>query len=269
MSEVQNDFAMKKQPNIKRRFCMRKIMLVSLMVALLLSALGISAVAAQDKTPIEFGQWVEGTLTADEYELKYSFSGTAGQIVLLEMIPKPGTYDLDPMVVLRNSDGDILGQNDDFSYPLSVVVAELPSDGDYTVLATRSGGKGGSSEGAYWLRATNAEPLAAGAKMEVTLTSDSEKETPNVYVLHPDADGPIKVGFSQEIGDLYASVDIASWVDDSYPTSIMSLSDTSKVSAATFSVELEAGEFYIMTVKRAFGSFVFDTTEATVTITIN
>ncbi len=248
---------------------MRKILLVSLMAVLVLSALGISAVAAQDKTPLEFGQWVEGTLSNDTYELKYSFSGKSGDIVLLEMIPKPGTYDLDPDIVLRNSDGDIIGQNDDFSYPLSVVVAELPSDGDYVVLATRSGGKGGSSEGDFWLRATNPELLTAGAKMDVTLTSDSEKETPNVYVLHPDADGPIKVGFSQEIGDLYASLDIASWEDDSYPTSIMSLSDTSKVSAATFSVELESGKFYIMTVKRAFGSFVFDTTEANVTITIN
>lgn len=248
---------------------MRKILLVGLMVALVLSALGISAVAAQDKTPLEFGQWVEGTLSNDTYEAKYTFSGTKGQIVLLEMIPKPGTYDLDPMLVLRNSDGDIVGQNDDFSYPLSVVVAQLPADGNYTVLATRSGGKGGSSEGDYWLRGTNAEPLAAGAKMDITLTSDSEKDTPNVFVLFPDKDTSVKIGFSQKVGDLYASLDIGLWVDDSYPTSVMSLSDTTKVSAATFSVELQAGNFYIMTVKRAFGSFVFDTVESTVTITVN
>jgi hypothetical protein len=239
------------------------------MVALVLSALGISAVAAQDKTPLEFGDWIEGSLSNDTFEAKYSFSGKSGDIVLLEMIPKPGTYDLDPALVLRNSDGDIIGQNDDFAYPLSVVVAELPSDGDYTVLATRSGGKGGSSEGDYWLRGSNPEVLTSGSKVEATLTSDSEKETPNVFVIHPDADGPIKVGFSQEVSDLYASLDIGLWVDDSYPTSIMSLSDTTKVSAATFSVELEKGNLYVMTVKRAFGSFVFDTKEATVTITVN
>lgn len=248
---------------------MRKVMILSLLVAVLLAAFGASVVAAQDKTPIEFGQWVEGTLSNDTYETKYTFSGSKGQIILLEMIPKPGTYDLDPAVVLRNSDGDILGQNDDFSYPLSVVVATLPSDGDYTVLATRSGGKGGSSEGDFWLRASVVEPLSGGTKTDVTITSDSEKDTPTVFVLAPESDGAIKVGFSQQIGDLYASLDIAEWVDDSYPTSIMSLSDTSKVSAATFSVELEGGKLYVMTVKRAFGSFVFDTKDATVTITVN
>src|SRR5574337_1217495 len=119
---------------------MRKVFIVGFILLTLLSVLGISAVAAQDKTPIEFGQWVEGTLSDATYEAKYTFSGTKGQIILVEMIPKPGTYDLDPALVLRNSDGDIIGQNDDFSYPLSVVVAELASDDTFTVLATRSGG---------------------------------------------------------------------------------------------------------------------------------
>jgi hypothetical protein len=248
---------------------MRKILAVGLLALLMLTALGVSAVGAQDKTPIEMGQWVEGTLSNDTYEVKYTFSGTQGQVILVEMIPKPGTYDLDPAVVLRTSDGDILGQNDDFNYPLSVVVAELPTDDTYTVLATRSGGKSGDSEGDYWVRTSAVDPLTSGTKMEVTLTSDSEKETPNVFVLFPNANGSIKVGFSQQVGDLYASLEIDQWVDDSYPTALLSLNDTSKVSAATFSVELEAGNFYILTVNRAFGSFVFDTVEATVTITVN
>lgn len=250
---------------------MRKAFLVSLMILVLLSALGtgIGAVAAQDKTPLELGKWVEGTLDNDTYEVKYTFDGKKGQVILVQMIPKPGTYDVDPDVVLRNSDGDILGQNDDFSYPLSVVVSELASDGTYTVLATRSGGKGGTSTGDYWVRADAVDPVKPGAKLDVTISSDSEKDIPNVFVLRPDADGPVKIGFSQKVSDLYASLDIGLWVDDSYPTTVMSLSDTAKISAATFSVDLSAGQMYVMTVKRASGSFVFDSTDADVTVTVN
>jgi hypothetical protein len=171
--------------------------------------------------------------------------------------------------VLRNSDGDILGHNDDFSYPLSVIVVELANDDTYTVLATRSGGKDGSSVGDYWLRVSVPDLLASGSKVDATLTSDSEKEVPNVFVLHPDTDGAIKVGFSQKLGDLFASLDISKWVDDSYPSSVMSLSDSTKVSGATFSVTLEAGQFYILMVKRAFGSFSFDKIDAKVTITVS
>jgi len=249
---------------------MRKVFISGFILLVLLSAMGAAGVvAAQDKKPLEMGQWVEGTLTADTYEAKYTFTGTKGQLILVQMIPKPGTYDLDPDVVLRNSDGDILGQNDDYSYPLAVVVSELPADGTYTVLATRSGGKTGTSTGDYWVRADAVDPLTPGTKLDVTLHSDSSKATPNVYVIRPTSSGPVKVGFNQKIGDLYASLNIGQWTDDSYPTSVMSLSDTTKVSAATFSVDLEANTIYVLVVDQGFGSYSSNPTDATVTVTIN
>jgi hypothetical protein len=248
---------------------MRKTVLMSLVLLVVLAALGASVAAAQEKTPLEMGQWMEGTLTNDSYEVKYTINGAKGQIILVQMLPKPGTYDLDPALVLRNSDGDIVGQNDDYSYPLSVVVAELPSDDTYTILATRSGGKTGSSTGAYWVRADAVEPLKPGSKLDVTISSDSEKDIPSVYVLRPESSGPVKVGFSQKPGDLYASLDIGVWQDDSYPTSVMSLSDTAKVTGATFSVDLDSGQIYLLMVKRAFGAFSFNSADATVTVTVN
>jgi hypothetical protein len=240
------------------------------LLALALVVLGAGVIAAQDKTPIEFGQYVEGELTNSAYEVKYSFSGKAGQVVAVEMLPKPGTYDLDPALILRDSDGDILGQNDDWDYPLSLVVAELPADEEYTILATRSGGSTGSSEGAYWIRATLVEPVESGAKLEATIVSDFEKEVPNIFVLRPSETGDVKLGFSQEVGELFAAIDLALWENDSYGgATVMSMDDTAKVSNATFTVSLEAGQIYVLSVRRAFGSYVFDDAQSTVTITVN
>ncbi len=245
---------------------MRKVLWLVLIATVVF---GATVVAAQDKTPIDLDTWTEGELTNNEYEAKYTFSGTAGQVVLVEMMPKPGTFDLDPALVLRDSDGDVLGQNDDFSYPLSVVVAELPADEDYTVLATRAGGSTGSSEGAYWLRVSVVEPVEKGAQLEATLNSNSEKSVPSVFVISPPENSSYKIGFSQEIGELTASVRVIQWDGSDYGGSnVISMDDTSKVSEATFTVQLDSGSFYVIVVREGF-SFIFDEVEATVNITVN
>lgn len=248
---------------------MRKMSFVALL-ALSLIILSAGSIAAQDKIPIEFGQYIEGELTNSAYEVKYTFEGKAGQVVAVEMLPKPGTYDLDPALILRDSDGDILGQNDDWDYPLSLVVAELPADEQYTILATRSGGSTGSSQGTYWIRAMLVEPVESGAKLEATIVSDYDKEVPNIFVLRPTETGDVKIGFSQEVGELFAAIELALWKNNSYGgDTVMSLDNTAKVSSATFTVGLEAGQIYVLTVRRAFGSYVFGSEESIVTITVN
>lgn len=245
---------------------MRKVLWLVFLVTVVF---GVAVVAAQDKTPIELGAWTEGELTNNEYEIKYTFSGKAGQIVSVEMMPKPGTYDLDPYIVLRDSDGDVLGQNDDFSYPLALVVAELPADEEYTVLATRSGGSTGSSEGAFWVRVSQVELVEKGASLEATLTSNSEKAVPSVFVIRPPENSSYKIGFSQEVGDLTAALRVIQWDGSDYGgTNVISLDDTSKVSEATFTVQLDGGGFYAIVVREGF-SFVFDEVEATVNVTVN
>lgn len=245
---------------------MRKLLLSALLIGVLL-VMGLGAVAAQsDRTPIELGKWVEGKLTNNEYELKYTFDGKEGDIVLVEMQPKPGTYDLDPYIVLRDSDGDILGQNDDFGYPLSVVVAELSADEQYVVLATRSGGSTGSSEGEFWLRVSVVDLVESGSDLEATITSNSDEDIPTVFVMRPEEKGEFTITFSQEVSELFAALRLSPWIDDSYENALLSMDSTAGVSKATFTVELDGGQFYILRVSRAFGSFVFDEMENTVKI---
>jgi hypothetical protein len=247
---------------------MRKVLLSMLLMGLLV--LGAQAVAAQDDvTAIQVGSdWVEGSLDNDEFELKFGFEGNEGDIVIVEMIPVPGTFDLDPMVTLRDGDGDILGTNDDFGYPISVVVAELPASESYVILASRAGGADGSSEGDFWIRVRTVDLVESGDTLEATITSVSEDEVPNMFVMRPEEDGEYTFTFSQEISELYASFRVSSWENDDWETLVASLDNTAAVSSASLTVELEEGTFYIVRVDRSFGSFVFDEMEATVTVSV-
>jgi hypothetical protein len=156
-----------------------------------------------------------------------------------------------------------------------LVVVQLPEDGDYTILATRSGGATGSSEGDYYLTVEKVEPLASGSTVEATLYSDYEKQVPSVFYLVPEEDGPVKLSYSQEISDLYGSLRIQETPDwsndpsDSYYTYVLDLGDTTRVSDATFSLDLQAGHIYVIAINVGFGSYSFDTEEATVTLTVS
>jgi hypothetical protein len=249
---------------------MRRI--IFLLIALVVLALGFSAVAAQDATPIELGVPVEGEITNDDYELAYTFTGSAGDVVLIQMYQAPNATDyVDAYLLLEGPNGRVFAENDTDAayYSQSTIVAELPEDGEYTIIATRYSGRTGNSVGEFILQANVVEPLEAGDKLEATIYgySADERLTPNQYVIR--GSGSVKIGFSQTVGDLFADIYLYPWEDGtSYPESVFELTDTSKLSSAVLTVELEEGVLYVLTVKDSFASSVFDDSSATVTITI-
>src|SRR5262245_48935276 len=122
------------------------------------------AQAQDDRTPITLGEWVQGTITAENYQTKYVLTGKKGDVVTVLMVEASNNGNLDAMLVLRTSDGDILAQNDDIPPHHSLVMAELPADGDYVILATRLNGKDGDTEGDYWIQANIVQPMQTGEK---------------------------------------------------------------------------------------------------------
>ncbi|EKU98883.1 pre-peptidase C family protein [Leptolyngbya sp. PCC 7375] len=62
----------------------------------------------------------------------YTFTAEAGQAIIIEMVSE----EFDTFVTLLNPAGEILEQNDDYNgTPQATIVAELPEDGEYTLLA--------------------------------------------------------------------------------------------------------------------------------------
>jgi hypothetical protein len=251
---------------------MRKVLLFLVVLSAL--SLGVSAVAAQDATPIEYGQTVEGTISNQSYEFRYTFKGNEGDLIAITMDRGSEDSSLDATLILRDSNGDPLATNDDFRYPLSLIVYELPAQGEYTILATRSGGSTGSSDGDYFLKLELVDPLTSGSQLEATIYSDYTKQVSTIAYLVPEESGPVEITFSQELSDLYGSLrisetpDWASDVTSSYYETVVELSDSARVTNATLTVDLQAGHVYVLSVDVAFSSFSFDVDEATVTVSI-
>lgn len=248
---------------------MLKKSLILVVLSVFLLGFGLSAAAAQDILTLEFDTYVEGEITAEAFEVFYSFAGKAGDLVMVEIFNKPGTYELSPAVVIRDGVGRELGKVEAFS--AGVVVVELPSDGNYIAIATRYDGSDGTSVGPYWMRARVVEPLAAGAKVEAQLISDSEKRVPQFFVLKPEASGPVKLGMTQAVGGLYGGLRLTdpnppedTFMDE---LTLLEIRETSGVGSATFTLELEGGKLYILQVLDE--SYIWDAEDATMTITVS
>jgi hypothetical protein len=248
---------------------MRKMVAVSWVLIALALMIAVGVAAAQD-TKLEPGQLVEGKITSAASEVAYKFTGKKDDIVLVEMYNKPGTFELRPAVILRDSSNNLVAQNEGFVYSSAVIVAKLAADGDYSVVATREGGAGGTSEGEYVLRAQTVTPLKAGDKAEASVLGDTDKALPTLFVIAPEANGPVSIGFSQPISELYASLELREWKTENLGSTVMSLDSTAKVSEASAKVELEGGKYYVLAVRKALLSFVLDNSTVTkVSITLN
>jgi hypothetical protein len=247
---------------------MRKLATLLSVLLLVVFSVAAGTVSAQSATALEAGQIVAGKLDNTTYEVPYTFQAKKGDILLVEMFPKPGTFDLSPALILRGTDNKPLAQNNGFSYSGSSIVYEVAADGEYTILATREGGSTGTTEGEYIIRADVVKPLAAGDSAEATIYSDNEKDVPAQFVLYPQEDGAVKLGFSQKVGDLYASLQLREWAPDGIGSTAFSIDDTSKISEGSVKVDVKAKTFYILTVRQSLSSFSFDDSEAKVQISV-
>jgi hypothetical protein len=117
-------------------------------------SLSINAAAAVvEARRIAFGEVVTGTINDSVYESEYVFDARAGDVVTILMDATSGT--LDPYLILRSPAGDELVQNDDAqpgaALNAGILDFAIPTDGAYTVIATRFRGESGPSDGQFQL----------------------------------------------------------------------------------------------------------------------
>lgn len=125
-----------------------RIWLVLLLVALVG---GLPVLAQQDGGMIAYGDIVSGEITDATPEIGYTFSGSAGDVILAEMTAL--NDQLDSYLQLLAPDGAVLAADDDGGRFLNARLGplELPTDGDYTLVATRCCPGGGFTEGPFEL----------------------------------------------------------------------------------------------------------------------
>ncbi len=114
-------------------------------------------------TRIAYGDTVAGTLTNEDYFRTYIFQGRADDRLVITLDQVSG--DLDPMIVLLDSQVNTIAQNDDQSETNRNARLEytLPADGYYAILATRYRGEQGSTAGDFILRLEVTNAPAGGS----------------------------------------------------------------------------------------------------------
>ncbi len=134
-----------------------------ILVVLLILTLGHSILQAQeDAIPIDIGQTVEGSLSETQPFAYYTFEADAGTVVSITLV----SSDFDAYLVLLDSNGNVIAEDDDSAGRLNAMITtELSDTGVYLINATS-------------LRAYRSEGEFAGVgNYELTLTSDDTTTT--------------------------------------------------------------------------------------------
>ncbi len=158
---------------------------------------------------IEYGERVEGVLTHENPAQAYSFMGEGGDVIVVEMRSVDRTLEnlLDaPRLILRDRD-DLTLVDTLLSYPIddAVLVAQLPYDDLYTVIATRDENVGVLSIGAFTLQVTNAQMLSADQTYEATLESGLTHA--DYYAIQ--RDDAVRLRYQHQSGDFHPQVSIS------------------------------------------------------------
>jgi hypothetical protein len=171
-----------------------------LLAAFLLLFILVPLVSAQDITPLEYGDSVSGQITDPETGILYSFSGRAGDQVVIEV----NGEGVDVYVRLGNAQGEVLAENDDISSSNLDARLEftLPEDGDYLIAALAY------ETGRYTLNLSNAaQPAPSGGNtLSYGDTASGEAvdlETPVVFTFEGSAGETVAITTASDTVDTY------------------------------------------------------------------
>lgn len=207
-------------------------------------------VNAQDTaTPLEFGELVEGEITNEQFEVRYSFAGRSGDIIVIEMRAVDTLGDLDePAILLLDEKGSIVDDTlDTSSFNRAILVTTLPDTATYTVIASRKGGRSGESVGEYTLEMILPRIIRNGDKVNDSATNDGRTR---YYVLM--LEEAASLYFEKTSGEMGLDVKVralGSLTDDFAATG-------KKLTVATLG-QMDANTPYIVTVGRALFDFTF------------
>lgn len=102
--------------------------------------------------PIQRNVPVQGEISNETNYVTYSFAGTGGELVTIDM--RATSPALDTLLLLLDANGNLVAANDDIEFGItnsSIVNWRLPVDGVYYVVASRYGKQIGGTEGTFEL----------------------------------------------------------------------------------------------------------------------
>ncbi|MBE2267071.1 MAG: PPC domain-containing protein, partial [Anaerolinea sp.] len=137
-----------------------------------------------DAETARYNEQYSGEISAENPLHFYRFAGKTGELVTLTLNATGG--DLNPFLILMDSDLNELSANDDSGTRRDSRITQfrLPKDGEYLILASRSGLTAGTTAGSYDLILTAGEIALTGGGLTVTLNWQGDADL-NLFVTDP------------------------------------------------------------------------------------
>ncbi|NJL95469.1 MAG: hypothetical protein HC915_17955 [Anaerolineae bacterium] len=163
--------------------------------------ISLLADAIASATPLS-GNAAQGVINRQNPAVAYTFQGTQGELVTIDMSRTFGS--LDTFLILLNPDGSELIRNDDSPLATSLRTDStipnviLPTTGTYTIVATRFGQTIGGTEGNFLLNLTRGAATAAvpGTSGVVVAPTFDPLQLPTAIAVNPNTTtGTLPPGF--------------------------------------------------------------------------
>ena len=232
-----------------------------LFVVVLLLVFFTSLIAsAQDE--LSYGDSADSEITDKEFEVEFTFEGSEGDVVVITLAPEDDFDGLnEPMLLLLDEEGDDLATVES-SYNTISLIYELPGDGTFTVIATRSDGRSGEAVGPFTLSLDLAQELF----VDEPITDSTTNESAKYYVIRPS--GSFGVLYTYESGDFHPEV-TANIIGEPFYSSTnleeLARVDGDGLDQAIFTVSTSEDIVIVRVGMSDFG-FAFDTEEVEFTV---
>ena len=196
------------------RFLARPLLAITLcLVSISLANLPVRAgQGTQSTIELRFGEDVSGSVSDDHFRQVYVFTGRRGDVLSITMRRTEG--DLDPFLLLADSNGRILAISDDDGDHLSaaITLTSLPAEGRYFIMATRFGQELGSTSGTYTLvaeRSRTGQTQDSLLRYGDSVLGRISAETPlTFYFLRAERGDVINITMKRTSGDLDPHLDL-------------------------------------------------------------
>jgi len=202
--------------------------------------------AQSEEIDIAYGETVHGEITNRNFDIVYSFMGESRDLVVINLIQNDAA-DFDPFLYLTTPDNDIIAQNDDFYNLNSRIIAQLPDDGEYFIVATRRGERSGSGQGGYQLSLDNGRLVS----LETTIEGQAiMADYPPTHVFVPETDGEYTLQYRHIRGDYFPNLTVSTINSDyNYEEDIAQLSGRG-LQGGALQLLLESDVIYVLTLEQ-------------------
>ncbi len=216
-------------------------------IGVVLLMLSVTPLLAQEaEIGIAYGETVHGEITNQQFDVVYVFNGEAGDIVMINLI-RDETASFDPYLYLTTPENDILARNDDFFSLNSRIIAQLPNDGDFWIVATRLSERSGSGEGGYQLSLEQGRVGNVDSTIEGQVTLD---DVPPTHIFIPETTGVYAIEYNHVRGAYFPSMVVSLISPDNYYEEDIAQISGRGLQGGTVRVQLEANSIYVLTLEQ-------------------